>query len=338
VKQKPEESIRIFAAGLVLKQLDVLNVEIPRVRIARDIEAVHRMRVSSRRMRAVLDIFQDCLPAKRGPIWQQTIRKLTGALGAARDTDVQIVSVADTIRMLPDPLLKPGLRRLLLRLKQRRAKLQSRLLTRLEDFETSGHVEEMKAAFGEISARNLEVYLYTPELYRRSFNKIHAAYQVFSSYEEKVRDPSNVSDLHAMRIAGKNLRYVMECFATLYSNELKQPLGVMRSAQDLLGAIHDCDVWTMELPGFLDRERERTIAYFGRERNSGRFEPGIRYFLELKTHNREEYYQSFITRWDEWKTEGIWDSLFQVLQVPFFNEKDVMPRSMIDQIRIGGNQ
>ncbi len=66
MKQKPEESIRIYAAGLILKQLDALSAELIQVKKPRDIEAVHRMRVASRRMRAMLDVFQDCLPTKRG--------------------------------------------------------------------------------------------------------------------------------------------------------------------------------------------------------------------------------------------------------------------------------
>lgn len=338
MKQKPEESIRIFAAGLLLKQLDILNAELAQVRKPRDIESVHRTRVSSRRLRAILDIFNDCLPAKRGEVWQQSIRKLTGALGAARDTDVQIASVVETIKAFPEPQLRPGLRRLLLRLRQRRARLQTRLITRLDDFEATGIMEEMRAASLDFSTRNMSVYLYTPELYRRSFNKIQAAYKDFVSYEDKIKDENNVADLHAMRIAGKNLRYVMECFSLLYSTELKNPLTQMRVAQDLLGIIHDCDVWIQTLPGFMEGEREKAIAYYGHDRNTQRLSAGINYFLELKQQERRAKYQSFLLKWDQWKEEKLWESLFQTLQVPFFNQKEIMPLSLIEQVRNGGTQ
>ena len=66
MKRKPEESIRIYAAGLILQQLESLAAEINGVKKARDIEYVHRMRVSTRRLRAILEVFEDCLPAKRG--------------------------------------------------------------------------------------------------------------------------------------------------------------------------------------------------------------------------------------------------------------------------------
>lgn len=338
MKQKPEESIRIYAASLVLKQLDVLSAELNQVRKPKDIEAVHRMRVASRRMRAILDVFQDCLPAKRRTLWISEVRNLTRALGAARDADVQIESVNGILGELDDPLHRPGIRRLLLRLKQKREKLQVKLDSRLDEYEASGVSEEMSAAFTGYAARNLEVYLYTPDLYKRSFDRIQAAYQEFVSFEEKVQDPANVEDLHAMRIAGKNLRYVMECFASIYSTQLKNQLSVMKIAQELLGNIHDNDVWIMQLPGFLESEKKRTIAYFGRDRHSERFQPGIQYLLDLNTKNRENLYVEFINKWDVWKNEKVWESLFQVLQVPFMNEKEITPLALIEQLRDGGTQ
>lgn len=315
-----------------------MSAELAQVRKPRDIESVHRTRVSSRRMRAILDIFSDCLPSKRGEVWQQQIRRLTGALGAARDTDVQMEAVGKIIKANADPQLRVGLRRLLLRLRQRRTRLQERLITRLDEFEATGITEEMRAAMQDLSTRNKSVYLYTPELYRRSFNKIQGAHKEFFAFEEKIRDERNVTELHAMRIAGKNLRYVMECFAPLYSSELKNPLAQMRLAQDMLGTIHDCDVWILTLPKFLESEREKAIAYFGHDRNTLRFAVGIQYFLDLKQQSRNDTYRSFMIKWDEWKEEKLWESLFQTLQVPFFNQKEIMPLTLLEQVRNGGNQ
>jgi CHAD domain-containing protein len=97
--------------------LQILTDEISGVRSAKDIEAVHQTRVSSRRLRAILDVFADCLPVKRGNLWLLQVKKLTGALGAARDTDVQIITVNEVMREITDPAARPGFRRLILRLK-----------------------------------------------------------------------------------------------------------------------------------------------------------------------------------------------------------------------------
>jgi CHAD domain-containing protein len=338
VKRKPEESIRIYAAVLVLQQLESLAAEINGVKKARDIEYVHRMRVSTRRLRAILEVFDDCLPSKRGADWQQKVKGITKALGAARDTDVQIDSIVEIYKNLPDPVLRPGIRRLILRLKQRRTRLQVELLASISELESSGLLEEMQAAFMSYSARNSEVYLYTPELYKRSFEKIIGARQEFSSYESAIQDPLNIKELHAMRIAGKNFRYILECFAPIYSNSLKEPISTMKNAQDLLGNIHDCDIWSIELPKFLEKEHKRTVDYFGRDRNEERFKIGIQYLLDLKKQSRDLNYQNFLQKWEKWKADNIWEELVRTLQVPFFQDKDITPLSLITKMRNGGQQ
>jgi hypothetical protein len=61
-------------------------------------------------------------------------------------------------------------------------------------------------------------------------------------FDEAVRDPANVQDLHDLRIAAKRLRYTLEALAGV----LGQPAAVVeeeaRALQDVLGDIHDCDV------------------------------------------------------------------------------------------------
>jgi hypothetical protein len=216
--------------------------------------------------------------------------------------------------------------------------LQSQVLTRLDEFESSGVAEEIRAASQGLATKNLKVYMFTPALYRRSFDRIHGAFETFCEFEDRIQDPANIKDLHAMRIAGKNLRYTLECFAPLYSHELKDHLGIMKTAQELLGTIHDCDMWIMELPRFLEKERKLTQSYFGRDRFAGRFDPGINCLLENRKQVRDLSYDSFIEKWNLWKTEKVWDNLFQLLQVPFFTEKDITPLSIIEQVKNGGTQ
>ena len=53
---------RALAAQAFQKPLDALRELIPAVRQAHDIEAVHKMRVASRRLRNAFDLFFDELP------------------------------------------------------------------------------------------------------------------------------------------------------------------------------------------------------------------------------------------------------------------------------------
>jgi CHAD domain-containing protein len=55
-----------------------------------DIEAVHKMRVASRRLRAVLDAYQSVCDARAFNKVYRQVKDLADMLGKARDTDVMI--------------------------------------------------------------------------------------------------------------------------------------------------------------------------------------------------------------------------------------------------------
>lgn len=60
------------------------------IRKQEDIEAVHKMRVASRRLRAALDAFESCADAKPFKKVNRQVKELADRLGAVRDTDVMI--------------------------------------------------------------------------------------------------------------------------------------------------------------------------------------------------------------------------------------------------------
>ena len=55
-----------------------------------DVERVHDMRVATRRLRAALEVFEACFPAKRHRKALKRVKKLADALGWRRDLDVEI--------------------------------------------------------------------------------------------------------------------------------------------------------------------------------------------------------------------------------------------------------
>src|SRR5262249_20900183 len=64
----------------------------------RDIEHVHQLRVATRRARAALDIFIDCLPDGAYRAAKKELRKIRRAAGAARDWDVFLAALTDAKR------------------------------------------------------------------------------------------------------------------------------------------------------------------------------------------------------------------------------------------------
>ena len=58
-----------------------------------DIERVHDMRVATRRLRAALEIFEPCFPAKSYAQALEQVKRLADALGERRDRDVAIAAL-----------------------------------------------------------------------------------------------------------------------------------------------------------------------------------------------------------------------------------------------------
>jgi hypothetical protein len=61
-------------------------------------------------------------------------------------------------------------------------------------------------------------------------------------FDEAVRDPANVRELHDLRIAAKRLRYTLEVLGSALGPAAEAAEEEARALQDLLGEIHDCDV------------------------------------------------------------------------------------------------
>ena len=65
-----------------------------------DIEDLHSLRVSTRRLRAVLEVYGDCFPPRRHRAVLGLVKGAADALSPARDLDVQIAYLEGFLREL----------------------------------------------------------------------------------------------------------------------------------------------------------------------------------------------------------------------------------------------
>lgn len=85
-----------------------------------DIEELHAMRVSSRRLRAAMDAFEGAFPAKSFRPFLRQVKEITDVLGDARDLDVAVERLNATLQtMSPDE--RPGVEGLIARYRHERA-------------------------------------------------------------------------------------------------------------------------------------------------------------------------------------------------------------------------
>jgi CHAD domain-containing protein len=87
---QPEQPFAIAAARVVAVRADELREHSHDVLDLGDTAPVHDMRVATRRLRAVLEVFRPCFPKKRYKAVVADLKELADALGERRDRDVQI--------------------------------------------------------------------------------------------------------------------------------------------------------------------------------------------------------------------------------------------------------
>jgi CHAD domain-containing protein len=134
IEVSPDEPYAHAAARIVRVRAGELFEQAEGVLDTSDIERVHDMRVASRRLRAVLEVFAPCFP--RGPYRSvlRDVKVIADALGERRDPDVHLAAMAKLAEQLP-PELRSGVELLAERQRERQAVGNDVLAPALEDME-----------------------------------------------------------------------------------------------------------------------------------------------------------------------------------------------------------
>lgn len=333
--------LTIFGADLLLRHLDAMMAEVPGVQEATDIEYIHRMRVASRRLRNALPVFLPALsqcsssqaisadqttpfgssgdpesrtfsPAltKKMAAWGKEIRRITRSLGAARDLDVQLEELRKFLQQnRSTSQWIPGVRRLILRLEQERSVRQVDVLKAVEHFVNSRLADKIHRLLDPLASLQDPASPPHADLFHLASQAIQQRLDEFFKRQDALQNPENLEELHAQRITAKHLRYTLEIFSPLFSNQLQPYISTCRKIQDQLGMLHDCDVWISLLPEFFSAEKQRTVDFFGKPDAFNLLLPGLLAFQADRMALRNEMYTAFITGWNAALRNGLWNEL-----------------------------
>lgn len=97
----------------------------------KDIERVHDMRVATRRLRAALEVFDPCFPAKRHRKALKRVKALADALGERRDADVEIEFLRSFLVEAPEAD-RPAIEALIDRLREQQREANEALVPYVE--------------------------------------------------------------------------------------------------------------------------------------------------------------------------------------------------------------
>lgn len=326
-----DTQIKIYCAQTILPHLEVLKKKTRSIQRRRDIEDIHDLRVSSRRIRTCLTIFEKIFPAKNIKKWQKDIKGITQSFGKVRDLDVQIDLLDELMKTVEDRSVLTGLRRVRLRLKQKRqirqadteamthAILDSTTLLELQSWTQTilePKVEEAASDQVEETSTDNNNGVIIPDkraLFQLAYAQIQKRLDEFLFFEVFIYDPDRIEELHQMRIAAKRLRYSLEVFSDLYEKKSDFALNVARQSQQYLGEIHDADVWISFLPKFSEKERARINKFYGYKRPFYRVKPGIDFLLKNRRDERTRLYKLFLDDWKKWKMKETWLNLRKVI-------------------------
>jgi CHAD domain-containing protein len=96
----------------------------------------------------------------------------------------------------------------------------------------------------------------------------------------------------------------------------------VKEIQDLLGEMHDCDVWQAYVPRFLEEERAHTQDYFGTPGPAEEFVPGLRALESDRRQQRLRSYYTFRRFWELTQEKGIWGRLREAVTPQPENQPD----------------
>lgn len=203
-----------------------------------DMDAVHDMRVASRRLREAMRLLEPLYPGKAARSWYRRVRAITRALGPVRDSDVFI----DEFSRRGESLGEGG-RRAIAFLVGFRMGQRVHELAVLNETLAGLDLERNRSSFTEFASR-----LNAPQWANRVLADFaHAAVQergrVVAEAQPVALDPVNIEEQHALRIDYKQLRYAVEAFAPCYGDAFDDLHETLTAFQDALGDLHDVHIF-----------------------------------------------------------------------------------------------
>lgn len=203
-----------------------------------DPEAVHEFRVAMRRARSIEQAYRPYLADVVTRKLRRRLKDVVDATGAARDTEVQLARLAQR-RADPKPHHRPGFEW-----------LQQRLERRLED--EYAQLRRTLAERFRLVHKPLRARLKAKRDDRpHSFAEVTAGLLLeasgdFAAHCANILADSSEEPLHVARISAKRLRYLLEPLVVALP-DAGERVRELKVLQDLLGEIHDLQVFGQEL-------------------------------------------------------------------------------------------
>jgi triphosphatase len=257
----------------------------------RSVEAIHDLRVASRRLRAFAVTFEDLLGDSVGKRLEKRLKRVTRAAGALRDLDVQLEALGARLATTQRELERAALEHLLEVLDGQRAKAERRVRRRLGKLELDAVPRLVRRGLRGVKGG-------LPNADAQRTYALTWLERLVADAAEQAPAPDEAEDaerLHNLRIDIKRLRYALELFEPLLGSGFEALHARATGLQELLGAHHD-----LVTLGELIRERAAELG----ERHRDALARGLEAVEAALAEERAEVLRRFRTEGfdpDEWR-------------------------------------
>ncbi len=230
----------------------------PGTREGANIEALHDMRVATRRMRVALRMFGDYFEKDIYKRLQGGLKAAGKALGEPRDLDVFMEKTQQYLATLPVERAAE-LDIVQERWKTQRDTAQEELIAYLVSDVYRSFVDETAefVSIPGLGSADLELARFHPVHARHAApGLIYMAYQGVRAFETEVPCAS-LETLHQLRLVAKQFRYTIEFFKEILGDNAGDVIGTVVKLQDHLGALNDAVIAQGLLRKYMRQEAKR---------------------------------------------------------------------------------
>jgi CHAD domain-containing protein len=236
---------------LAKKRLERFVTLYPKALVSDKPEVVHDLRVASRRLQQTLRLLLPNAKSSANKKLLRLLRRVRRAFGSCRNLDVSIHLIESKLAATTTASLRSAWDAVRLWLEEQRAAEIERGRAELKRHDLTDFISRTQARM-----ENIDEEPQTGALAERARDAFGEWREALTAAKE---EPQN-ERIHALRIAGKRLRYQLEAIAELGDLSVKQLLDGLKALQDDLGSWHDRSVVRdlvaefIGRPGFLAEE------------------------------------------------------------------------------------
>ncbi len=247
-----------------------------------DVDAIHKMRVTTRRLQASLDLLQfkdDELDVKK---IKKRLRKWRQVLSVVRNYDVFLI-VLDNDSSSRRPVKTERFKLLKSILRERRERRARKATLKLTQINITGIATKLGLGLADpiptngdnpvseetshpgasqyaiLGVDKKKIALHTAERLEQRLSE-------FLSLAAQSHPSTDPADLHQLRIAAKRVRYILEIVSQMGYGDASRGLGYLRTLQDKIGDWHDLESIEEEILGIVTRRNfiKENLAESGR--------------------------------------------------------------------------